>query len=95
MTTDQLPIDQQSPADRRRRDLFELYGPLVNGRAVVKLLGFRSYSSFAKTRSAGQLPIKVFEIQGRHGPFARTLDIADWLETLGDQPLVNSPSDAV
>ena len=59
-----------------------MYGPMVSGRAVVTVLGFKSYSAFYKARREEKLPVKVFDLEGRRGPFARTADIADWLESM-------------
>lgn len=66
----------------RRRELLEMYGPMVSGRAVVAVLGFKSYSAFYKARHEEKLPVKVFDLEGRRGPFARTADVADWLESM-------------
>jgi hypothetical protein len=65
--------------------MLALYGPLVGASALVKALGFKTYAAFHRARRLGNLPISVFDLPGRRGPFARTTDIADWLETLDDE----------
>lgn len=77
--------DQIDKPAQRRKELLEHFGPTVSGAALARALGFKSYSTFYKTRQAGKLAVKVFDIPGRRGPFARTTDIADWLETLDDE----------
>jgi hypothetical protein len=64
------------------RSLIQQYGPLVSGKDLMRNLGFRSHSSFARARKKGLLGVAVFELEGRRGPFARTQDIADWMASL-------------
>ncbi|RIX76320.1 hypothetical protein D3H34_22505 [Acidovorax cavernicola] len=64
--------------------MLELYGPMVRARALVAALGFKTYAAFYKARREEKLPVKVFDLEGRRGPFARTTDIADWLESMSE-----------
>ena len=71
-------------ATQRRKEMLEMYGPMVSGSALASALGFKSYSAFYKARREDKLSVKVFDIAGRRGPFARTADIADWLESMSE-----------
>lgn len=78
------------------RSLIQQYGPLVSGKELMRNLGFRSHSSFARARKKGLLGVAVFELEGRRGPFARTQDIADWMASLpgrgGEESGLNTKS---
>lgn len=76
---------ESTPAALRRREMLEMYGPMLSGSAIATVLGFKSYSAFYKARREEKLPVKVFDLEGRRGPFARTADIADWLESMSEQ----------
>lgn len=58
------------------------YGVIVGTSAVAHLLGYRTPYALAKARSRGQLPVQTFRIPGRRGWFARTAEIAGWLDSL-------------
>jgi hypothetical protein len=57
-------------------------GPLVGGARLTAALGFRTQNGFAKAHRRGRLPIPTFEIPGRRGRYAATVDLAAWLWTL-------------
>lgn len=63
--------------------LIETYGPLVSGRDLARLAGFRSTDALRVAEQSGRLGFAVFRIDGRRGRFARVEDVADWLETQG------------
>ncbi len=58
------------------------YGVIVGASAVAHLLGYGTPYALAKARSRGQLPVQTFRIPGRRGWFARTAEIAGWLDSL-------------
>lgn len=68
--------------------LLREYGPLLGGDALRRALGFQSPQAFARARRLGILGISVFHIEGRRGYFARTPDVAAWL----DEVAQNVPS---
>jgi len=65
--------------DQFTKSLTQQHGPLMQGRELMKCLGFRTQASFARARKRGLLNIHVFDIDGRRGPFALTEDVAEWV----------------
>lgn len=65
-------------------DLHDKYGPLVGGPDLVKVLGYRSNASFRRADRLGIIGVKVFQIPGRKGKYAKTQDVVAWLEKLTD-----------
>lgn len=63
--------------------LLETYGPLVSGRDLARLAGFRSTDALRVAEQRGRLGFHVFRIEGRKGRFARVDDVAVWLESHG------------
>lgn len=63
--------------------LFERYGPLISGRDLARVSGFRSTDALRMAAGRGSLGFEVFSIPGRRGRFARTEDVASWLEATG------------
>lgn len=61
------------------KDLLREFGPLIGGVELQRALGFKSAVTFRRAARLGQLPVKVFEVQGRRGKFALTSDVARWL----------------
>ena len=63
--------------------LLDLYGPLIGGKDLVKVLGFRTHASFRQAVRLNKLVgINTFEIEGRRGRFALTADVEIWLNQL-------------
>ena len=60
--------------------LIETYGPLVSGRDLAKLAGFKSTDALRVAEQRGHLGFRVFRIEGRRGRFARVEDVAAWLD---------------
>lgn len=58
------------------------HGALVNGRALRRLMGFRSESAFRSAVLAGRVPVAVFPLPGRKGLFAKTAEVERWLRSL-------------
>ena len=63
------------------------HGELLEGKALLRSLGYRSSRSFARAVAQGQVPVPTFVLPGRRGRYARTRDVAQWLETLGQTPV--------
>lgn len=72
-----------TPADFQHRDirssLWETYGPVMDARAVCKVLHYPSSYALQEARRRCKLPFKVLAIEGRPGIFALTDEIADAL----------------
>lgn len=63
------------------KDLVQQLGQVVGGGALTRALGFRTQGAFRQAFARKRLPIPVFELEGRRGRFAHTLDIARWMWT--------------
>lgn len=71
--------------------LLERFGPLIGGADLRRALGFRSDVTFHRAARQGQLPVKVFKIEGRRGKYALTTEVAQWLcRVSADRPLPQS-----
>jgi len=66
-----------------RSELLELYGPLIAGEELVRAAGFRTTNAFKLAVRRGRVGFHVFPITGRRGQFARTSDVAEWLDLIG------------
>jgi len=64
-------------------DLLAAHGELIGGAELARLLGFKTPRAFQKAAIDGRLPIETFVLDGRRGRFARTRDLATWLDALG------------
>lgn len=60
--------------------LWAEYGPLLDSRALCRVLHFRTANALNVAYLQGRLPFAVFNIEGRRGLFAQTLDVARWME---------------
>ena len=65
--------------------LLAAHGELMGGMDLAKCLGYRTARAFQHAATSALLPVKVFTVHGRRGRFARTQDVAEWLQRLGDQ----------
>lgn len=59
--------------------LVDRYGPLIGGRDLRELLGFRTAAAMQRAIRQHLLKAPVFHIQGRRGLFAITTEVAGWL----------------
>lgn len=66
------------------------YGELISSRDLPGLLAFPSADAFRKARQRNDLPFPVFCLPGRRGTFARTMDVAHWLQQLGASALATN-----
>lgn len=73
------------PASYLRSELLELYGPLIGGEELMRAAGFRTANAFKLAVRRGRVGFNVFQITGRRGQFARTSDVAEWLDSVGHQ----------
>lgn len=60
--------------------LSQLYGPLMHTRDVQQALRYQSAEAVRVARASGRLKIRMFSLPGRRGLFARTEDVALWLD---------------
>lgn len=61
--------------------LLPYYGPLLGSRDLWRVLGYSSPGGFRQAKFRNQLPVTVFEIEGRRGSYALTIEVAAWLAT--------------
>jgi len=62
------------------------FGPLMDGKSLCRTLHFKSINALNVAHSQGRLPFPVFNLEGRRGLFARTLEVAQWLESATPLP---------
>lgn len=70
--------------------LLSEYGPLMDSKALCKVLYFRSAHALSVAHSKGRLTFPVFNLPGRRGVFARTLDVSAWLADMSSCTLASS-----
>lgn len=63
--------------------LYSKNGPLMWGSVLIKTLGYSNSAAFRQSVYRGKCPVKVFDVDGRKGKYAYTLDVANWLVGLG------------
>ncbi|WP_154656480.1 hypothetical protein [Novilysobacter defluvii] len=63
--------------------LLARHGELMAGGDLIQLFKFGSDRAFRRAAAAGRLPVAVVRVPGRPGWFARTRDVATWLDSLG------------
>lgn len=62
-----------------QNELYRLYGPLLTSKDLWKVLGYRSPAAYRQARARNMMPVKEFQIEGRKGYFALTIDVVNWL----------------
>lgn len=74
---------QRTPVsyDEFEERLVRALGAMVGGKALTQALGYPTQDAFRKAHARDRLPVSTFEIEGRRGRFASTVDIAAWLWT--------------
>lgn len=66
--------------------LLARHGELIPPSVLWRVLGYPSASAARTARQRGAFPIAIFHIRGRKGFWARTADVAEWMERLGSVP---------
>ncbi|MBD8882310.1 hypothetical protein IHE49_17645 [Rhodanobacter sp. 7MK24] len=74
-----MSLDTPQSLGEYRLELTTLYGPLIGGRELGRVLGFSTQEAFRQAVKRGNMPVRTFAINGRRGKFAATADIAAWL----------------
>ncbi|MRX27289.1 hypothetical protein [Kangiella sp. HZ709] len=59
--------------------LFDRYGMLLSGEALMKAIGYKSMYALNQALTRKQLPVHIFSIEHRKGKFALTKDVAHFL----------------
>lgn len=79
MTTIQPSSEQEYLAKKLHSDLMTLYGPVIGGEDLCKVLGFRTGAAFRLAFKQGDIDLSIFKIDKRRGKFALTVDVVAWL----------------
>jgi hypothetical protein len=61
------------------KSLWSTYGPLMDAKALCKVLYYPSVAALQVAKARGQLPFRPVEIKGRRGLFAMTDEVAELL----------------
>ncbi|AVO30393.1 TPA: hypothetical protein ACOEBE_000513 [Stenotrophomonas maltophilia] len=64
------------------RELLERHGELMGGSDLQRNLGFPNGRTFGRAVQRELLPVRTFPLPGRRGLFAKTRDVAEWLNSL-------------
>lgn len=64
------------------RNLSEVYGPMISGAVLWRLLGYRTAAAFRQADKRGSLPVPTFSIPHRKSRHAWTKDVSAWLTKL-------------
>lgn len=75
-----------------RQELIRVLGPVLGGGELAAALGYRTADAFGKAARGNRLPIPTFEIAGRRGRYAMTVDLANWLWSARNASLERDPS---
>lgn len=59
--------------------LLKLYGPMVGGAELRKILGYNAANTFNRAKRLKLISVHIFSLPTRRGSFALTSDIAEWL----------------
>lgn len=58
------------------------YGPVMDAKAICKVLHYPTVSALQAARARGKLRFRTVELEGRRGVFAATADVAKYLNDI-------------
>jgi hypothetical protein len=61
------------------RSLYESYGPVMDIKALCRVLYYPSADALLEARRRGRVPFTVIRLKGRPGIYAQTAEIAEFL----------------
>lgn len=64
------------------RELLALYGPLLTSAQVAEMLRYRNRDALIQAHKRAALRFALFQVPGRKGMFAKTSEVAAWIESL-------------
>jgi hypothetical protein len=82
---DQIASGQSAAHSDLYEDMIARHGPLLTGHELFQSLGFRNAAAFRQARLRGHVDVPVFSLPNRKGVFAKTRDIAAWLDIVATQ----------
>ena len=78
-------------SDNLLEKLLEQHGPLMTGENLYKALGYKSWAGFAKAVRSGAVEVNIFNLPGRKGRYAKTSDVANWINKLNNNSNRGAP----
>jgi len=79
MAEHQISEDMQQLQTLLEEDLLKLYGPVLTGDEIQKVLGYRSKDAYRQAVTRKTVPVPLFEMDKRRGKFALAKDVACYL----------------
>lgn len=79
MEKTQASCEQEMLAKKLHSDLMALFGPVIGGEDLHKVLGYKTGAAFRLALKQGDIDLSIFKIDKRRGKFALTVDIVTWL----------------
>jgi hypothetical protein len=71
--------EKEELAVKLHSDLMTLFGPVIGGEDLHKVLGYKTGAAFRLALKQGDIDLSIFKIDKRRGKFALTVDIVAWL----------------
>jgi hypothetical protein len=79
MVENQMSEDMQQLQVLLEEDLLKLYGPVLTGDELQKVLGYGSKDAYRQAVTRKTVPVPLFEMEKRRGKFALAKDVACYL----------------
>jgi hypothetical protein len=76
-------MDTQTLEKRLLAELLAQWGYVMGSAGLRQALGFPTQAALRQSISKKTVPVPVFSIPGRKGPFALSHDVARWLASRG------------
>lgn len=84
MSKKSQPIVVRGGIDNLVDGLTRRYGPIMGGKDLFQSLGFSNGQAFRQAVRQDRLGIEVFNLPGRSGKFALTVDVALWIRSASE-----------
>lgn len=68
--------------EAKKESLSSIYGPLIGGKDLIHVLGYRTPAAFRRALRLNRLGIHTFTIEDRRGQFAYSAEVEEWLKNL-------------
>lgn len=77
--------EKESLINKLNHDLMIMFGPVIGGEDLHKVLGYKTGAAFRLALKQGDIALPIFNITKRRGKFALTIDIVNWLVEQRDE----------
>jgi hypothetical protein len=71
--------DEQALEKELENDMLKLYGPVLGGDDLLRVLGYVSKDAFRKSMVRKTVPVPIFKIDNRRGYFSLVKEVARYL----------------